>query len=355
MAVSNISIATDPLRPRDWRWKRAQLIAHKDKPSYAAFDDEHVKRAVKYLRARNQLDAQIRAGRISDPDAAAYARLGAWGDIRSADNIWTSSKFMRWAIEALVLTGMSCAEMAAAIGCSTDVVEAFETYFYDVRSRHGTQLYILNELLSPALTTGATVQDCDFYWKGLAYWCGADVLKSYWTYNKLPDETRKKLIELFESSKEKTTVRASMARVVNQFNAHDIIDEYLTDKQITEGSKNMTEIEEKMANGTATLLKAIGFAVASTSAGSGAIEGRVGSNIKVLASGNNSDTTGVKRVIDLRTVEVSASPASGENLPRVTISELPRAAEVNVTVVNKEDARQALMDRKAELMKKLRR
>ena len=255
----------NPLRKPTWRWDRITYSIGRAKGN-TSFDDQFIVIGQKYLKHYiNLTRAVVHDGAAIDVDSAFSAAYVQWPYLSMAHKIYVNSNFARWAIEALVLANQTPEDIAKDLGCSATVVSEYETYFYDVRSRMQSELFIMDALLSPALKVGMAGTDYDFFWKGLAYWYGAPVLKAVWSMGTIPDDAKNQLRDCLQSMMERNTLRASVARQPNQYNAHDIIDEHLTLKQIEANIKHPeSEIERSVLAGGALLVKAITFSVASS-------------------------------------------------------------------------------------------
>jgi len=257
-----------PLRPRDWRWQRVEQLYIKYKASgrksagFTKLDDDEVRRGFRFFVAHERyLDAINAKNRDSAP--AAMKLHKEWPDLFSAFTISERRTFLRWAVESMILTGATPAEIAVDIGCEPAVIAAYETFFYDVRDRLNNQLYIINELLSPAAMDGYATNDCDFFWKGLGYWYGPNILKAFWTFEVLPDCVRKNIQNLIDAQVSRGTARALLVRSPNQFNAHEIMEEHVAIKSISDEEDASTP-EGQMAAGAAVMLQALQFSLAAT-------------------------------------------------------------------------------------------
>lgn len=255
--------SNNPMRRPAWRWDRItyllQRIGTSRTKKPAAYDDKYILEGMKYLRHYQQLaDSVLNDRSTMDVEAAFSTAYVHWPELALAHKMYVSRTFARWAVEALVLAQQTPASIAADLGCPEGVIIAYERYFYDVRDRMTSELFVMDALMSPALKNGSMGGvDYDFFWKGLAYWYGAAVLKATWTMGTMTDDIRKKIQDCMRSMMERNTLRASVARQPTAFNAHDIIDEHLTSKQIEANKppENGGHSEEAMK--TATLISEV--------------------------------------------------------------------------------------------------
>lgn len=271
--------SVDPLRPRDWRWLRAQETCRYP-ARHSAHDDEITTRATGYLRR------YIRAAGCTTNIPTVYGTAiqklqSQWPDIASAHRIYMQASFARWAMEAMVLAEVSDVDIAADLGCDVLVVRAYEALFYDVRDRMKNRLFILDELMSPALMSGASgiSHDYDFMWKGLAYMGGMSLLRGLWSLGITDTESSDQLQALGSSAQLRNVVKAQLLRAVNSKSAHDVIDEALTKQQLDDAAKK--DMPEGKDDGASQLIAAMQFSMAEAVGmrGLSPIEPRAGASI----------------------------------------------------------------------------
>jgi len=261
--------ATNPLRRPAWRWDRISYLTNKTNKGYKravnSFDDQLVITGRNYLlQYINLTKAVVQQGSQCDLDSAFAAAYTQWPDLSMAHRIYVTSSFARWAIEALILANQTAEDIAGDLGCPPSVVTTYETYFYDVRDRMKSELFIIDALMSPAMKSGMGSTDFDFFWKGLAYWYGAPVLKAAWSMGVIPDDIKNQLSQCMTAMMDRNTLRATVARQPNQYNAHDILDEHLTAKQIDANTKYPGDLlDVKAKEGSSILVRAIQLSAAS--------------------------------------------------------------------------------------------
>ena len=283
--------AKNPMRRPTWRWDRIAYLNTKSacgaKRNIASYDDKLVADGRKYLSHYQHIASSITADRSSmDLDSAFAEAYVHWPELSQAHRIYVNRGFARWAIEALVLSKEPAERIAADLGCPEGVVTAYEAYFYDVRSRRDSELYIMDALMSPALKNGTSGGvDYDFFWKGLAYWYGTDVLKATWSMGSIPDEMRVQMNNCMRSMMDRNTMRATMARPANSFNAHEIIEEHLAAKQIENNKPRQNDDNSQtQIDGAKQLSNALKLSIASGLViPSSGIEPRTASSIRDMA------------------------------------------------------------------------
>jgi hypothetical protein len=75
----------------------------------------------------------------------------------------------RWALEARLLTREPLETIAAKSGLATEVVEAYEALFFQVRDHLQARDYILLQVIGPRAARGPRSYELDVLWKLLAY------------------------------------------------------------------------------------------------------------------------------------------------------------------------------------------
>ena len=154
--------AGNPLRPADWRYQAAADRVATGKAFPRLTWDNETYEVATYLR---------RAGRGTDPGrlAAEFPALhAAFGIYQHAD------PQLRYALEAQLLTGDETPDIAAWLGTSADVIEAYHAAFCDVRGRLDNVDFIIQRVVNPKANEPYEYRDSG--WKLLAYVGGAEAL-----------------------------------------------------------------------------------------------------------------------------------------------------------------------------------
>jgi hypothetical protein len=157
--------AGHPLRPVDWRYQAgAERVATGKVIPRPTWDDETIEVAT-YLR---------RAHRGTDPRrlAAEFPTLHtAFGIYQHAD------PQLRYALEAQLMTGNEAPVVAAWLGTSADVIEAYQAAFFDVRERLANVDFIIQRVVNPKANEPYEFRDSG--WKLLAYVGGTEALSPF--------------------------------------------------------------------------------------------------------------------------------------------------------------------------------
>jgi hypothetical protein len=120
-----------PFRLPDWRWGWAHRVLQRLPYLRRVWRDEWASRAVRYLRKSRQ---------AAHPDAPELARFDP--ECHTARNIAYGDHRTIFELQLRVLAGQSRESMAESSGVSVNVIEAFESLFYDLRPRLLLEDYI---------------------------------------------------------------------------------------------------------------------------------------------------------------------------------------------------------------------
>ncbi len=154
--------ANNPLRPVDWRYQAAAERVATGKAFPRLTWDNETYAVATYLR---------RAGRGTDARrlAAEFPALhAAFGIDQHPD------PQLRYALEAQLLTGNETPDIAAWLGTSADVIDAYQAAFFDVRGRLDNVDFIIQRVVNPMANEPYEYRDSG--WKLLAYVGGAEAL-----------------------------------------------------------------------------------------------------------------------------------------------------------------------------------
>jgi hypothetical protein len=246
------------MRPVRWRWDRATVLSHGVKIKGTELDDEKVVEAAKYIKKYRAVTDKIGDDDTKDSEAELLDVRKQWPDLMTAASIYTGAEFMKWAIEALICANATADDIASTFGVETSVIQSYEDFFFDVRSRLGNEMWVAHALLSPAMCDGMATVDCDFFWKSLALWHGAEVLKGFWTTGELPEGVDEKIMALTKGIQLRNVAKAQLVRPVTPGHAHDIIDEANVGKQ-----DESNEARDLLMLGAGQMLNAMTFRIAS--------------------------------------------------------------------------------------------
>jgi hypothetical protein len=200
----------NPLRPPDWRWRRAvHLFDERAEPHRR--DDCWTRQAlglVERVDAGGNPPGRRRTGTDIALDDAHALRYAA--DPRG-----------RWEAEARVLAGQEPAEIAAGLGISSDAVEAYLALFFDIGNRLDRLDYVATFAFGPGVYTGIDPDDQGAVARLLGYNIGpeaVDALVGVWGW---PSAARLAPLAAAESARMQRTVELLVATLSLQLDGAD--------------------------------------------------------------------------------------------------------------------------------------
>jgi len=160
----------NPRRVPDWRWQRAGELVDGGRVARGR-DDAGVRQAVKFRRllARCQTD---------DDRLVALDACPALYEAHSLYAAEDDAPEPRWELEARLLAREPFQSIERKMGLSTEVITAFELYFFDVISRLDAPSIIVHTVIGRSVQTGLAERDYDALWKLMGYLAGPLVLDS---------------------------------------------------------------------------------------------------------------------------------------------------------------------------------
>lgn len=162
----------NPWRVPQWRWLRANSVVDNTGPLPTPRRDgpdgyKWIRRAARFRRLYNQNDDEVGRCRLAMEFPAIFWAHYAWEN---------NEQPMKWAIEAHILARETNKEIAFKVGCAPEIVEAYEAIFFHVREKLNFREYILNSVMSDAVTRGLSDRHYDLLWKLFGYSGGPHVL-----------------------------------------------------------------------------------------------------------------------------------------------------------------------------------
>jgi hypothetical protein len=165
-------LTQNPWREPNWRWLRSQHIAHGGPTATVRRDGAAsttlILRAARFYKALQGCAE----------DEQSLMKL-AW---QMPALFWAHYLYdqphnpARWAVEAHILAGESDLEIARRIGCGVEIVEIYESLYFNVRDKLNRSDYIFTVVLKDAVLRGLQEREKDLLWKLVAYTCGRRVL-----------------------------------------------------------------------------------------------------------------------------------------------------------------------------------
>lgn len=178
--------ATNPERPPDWRWQRANVIFQTKSTGGFIGEEKIICDTVEFLRHKRKHSNYER-------NAVEFPVIFEINRLRS------STSPSRWLIEALILGDATPEAIAEKIGWGTDphwlnVIKAYECMCFDVRSRAKADLYVLTNIIGmPDGTIGSSEERVwkALSWIGMRRKVGTALLEAYINIDAMPDNTRR--------------------------------------------------------------------------------------------------------------------------------------------------------------------
>jgi hypothetical protein len=182
--VRCVPAKSNPLRPPDWRHRRARDLLAGHRPASLRSDDLWIRRVLALLTSRRR-DAGPRAQatcNLRDPAVATAIELHAGGDA------------LRTVVEAWLLAAVPPPEIAERTGLPATGIEAYHACFWDVADRLSRPDYIVNGIILAGVSTSAAARRHDTALKLAAYLGGPRALAGLLA---TPHPQTEQLIDLF--------------------------------------------------------------------------------------------------------------------------------------------------------------
>lgn len=211
---ANLRSLNDPA----WRFSMAKRILDERTTRFSRQVDPLVLRLVEFLRAHREAESAQDLDTVED----------TYPDIYWAHNVYSSEgRGPRYHIEALILANEEPEQICEYLDLPDAVLDAYEAYFFDVRRTLENPTAVRTYLFGRGRERGARDGDHDLLWKQLALSADLSTLRVLWEARVLSDDEAKKLDDLVASNIRRDTLEAQHIRVINQYNATEIIDQYM--------------------------------------------------------------------------------------------------------------------------------
>ncbi len=166
--------ASNPFRPADWRWQRAQSLFEREIGSAAPSRNRDgpdgfiwITKARQFLQEYNR-DAS---------DAARSVLAERRPEIFWAHWVWTNqANPVKHVIEAHLLARSDNHTIGYRCNMPPQCIEAYEALFYNVRDKIHHRSYILNVVIGPAIHRGLSEREFDLLWKLYGYFLGPCII-----------------------------------------------------------------------------------------------------------------------------------------------------------------------------------
>jgi hypothetical protein len=159
-----------PLRPPDWRWRRAESLVAQGRYFSQGRDDAQTGRAARYLRA---------LARRSRPAGEAIRH---YPDVHAARRLHEGGGPIPLMVQARLLARQSIAEVARFTGTPAEVVSTYEGLFFNVVGCLDAQDWVLVHAIGRGASAGTADPDTGVVLKSFAYFGGLIVLEAVLPY-----------------------------------------------------------------------------------------------------------------------------------------------------------------------------
>ena len=156
-----------------------------------------------------------------------------YGPLFRAHLLYDNIHSERWIIEAGLLTrDATIPDIAKYIGQDQSVVEMYQLYFFDIRTKLQAEGFITTQLLSPAFGSGLHMGDPDALYKALAYVKGWKLFCELISHATSSEEALEFLRRDFETGLLKLGWAATKFVTPNNYNAVELLQTVLKMKEI---------------------------------------------------------------------------------------------------------------------------
>lgn len=159
----------NPLRPVDWRHRRACQLLDRNQQAARWMEDQETRKIFRFLRRR----------RLCRTDRDRVDLIQGMPEVSGAFEIHEhQDSAMRSGVEARILAGQSAKEIAERTGVTWRTLEFYAAAFFDVEDRLHARDFIFNHVISASRMRKVAHAERDANWKYFAYVGGPDLLES---------------------------------------------------------------------------------------------------------------------------------------------------------------------------------
>jgi hypothetical protein len=256
-------VSTSPRRAPHWRWLRAVQIDAGGRKASRKLDGPE---GFAWIRRASRLKRHY--DKANNRHEAIYALIERDPDLFWAHNIWVEDRApTRWAIEARVLAGEDNEKIAYKAATTPEIVGAYINVFFDVRGLLDRDDYILNVVLSDAVTRGVQERHYDLLWKMLGYRGGPYVLEAAinrFIKTEAPKDENGVSGFFHEFAINTMKYKAAIAALTVQANTHtqmQLIDSFVKYSEIEKNSENAGKAHTAIVSNIGEMLSSLPFRV----------------------------------------------------------------------------------------------
>jgi hypothetical protein len=252
-----------PRRAPNWRWLRAVQIDGGGPRASRALDGpagfEWIRRASRMKRRFEQANNRPdRLYRLLQQDRPMFWAHSTWLDDKAPT---------RWAIEARILSGDTDKQIADRMGVDEEIISIYEAVFFNVREMLGNRDYIVNVVMSDAVTRGLTERQYDLLWKLFGYHGGSHVLDAVISkFSPIERPVHASNVGAFFQEFAVNTVKhkAAIATLTIPINTHTqiaLIESFVKYVEIEKNSENAGKAHSTIVENIGAMMAALPFKV----------------------------------------------------------------------------------------------
>jgi hypothetical protein len=159
---------SSPLRPADWRWRRALAMVEAKRTPDRFSEDKIVMAAWKFISIIDNVENpwEYVSKCIDNPD------------LSDAYSIYSQpeGRLTKWELEARILAKETVKIIADHMSLSPKVIKWYESLFFNVLDRIDNPSWIVHHAVGKGAFLGSTERDLDIIWKLCGYFHGSEKL-----------------------------------------------------------------------------------------------------------------------------------------------------------------------------------
>jgi hypothetical protein len=215
---------SSPLRPVDWRWRRASAIMEAGRTPDRFSEDKLVAAAWKFINLMSDVDSPweyVTKCIFNQSLADAYAIYSQ-----------PDGRLTRWELEARILAREDISTISKHMSLSKKVIKWFESLFFNVSDRLDNASWIVHHAMGKAAFIGATERDLDIIWKLCGYFHGSEKL-DWLLHSKDSDEAIAWAEKEIDVNMLRKALQSSKIVSTNSWNQVQILQLHQKNKEIT--------------------------------------------------------------------------------------------------------------------------
>lgn len=214
---------SSPLRPADWRWKRALTLLSADKKPNRFSEDKFVQAAYKFASMLDDVEESWEY----------YNKTVFNTALSDAHAIYTQSdaKHLKWELEARILAKEDIDSISEKLCISKKAIKWYESLFFNVLDRISNQSWIIHSAIGKGVFYGASERDLDGIWKYCGYFHGVDKL-DWMVLHKNSPEICQWANEEIDVNMLRKTLHSSKIVATNSWNQLQILQMHQKNKEL---------------------------------------------------------------------------------------------------------------------------